>query len=98
MSNKVLGPVVATAVALLGACGGGEPSVPVTFPPVQPATVTKLLVFVVENHSLDQMRAANALHGSLVQGFRECDGLPGGDAPVAAQLPGDDRRQHVRRR
>ena len=58
MSNKVLGLLVVTAMTVLSACTAGEPSAPVTFATVQPATVTKLLVFVVENHSLDQMRAA----------------------------------------
>ncbi|MGO4597152.1 alkaline phosphatase family protein [Terrabacter sp. 2RAF25] len=57
MSNKVVGLVVAAALTVLCGCGAGEPSAPVTFATVQPATVTKLLVFVVENHSLDQMRA-----------------------------------------
>jgi acid phosphatase len=58
VSNKVAGVVLATALLALGACGSGEPSAPVTFSTVRPAQVTKLLVFVVENHSLDQMREA----------------------------------------
>ncbi|MFM6848677.1 MAG: alkaline phosphatase family protein [Terrabacter sp.] len=58
MSNKVLGLLVAAAAALLSACAAVEPSAPATFATVQPAKVTKLLVFVVENHSLDQMRSA----------------------------------------
>ena len=58
MSNKVLGFVIASALVVLSGCGAGEPSAPVTFATVQRANVTKLLVFVVENHSLDQMRAA----------------------------------------
>lgn len=61
MSNKVVGLVAAAAMLVLGGCGTGErpaPAAPVTFATVAPATVTKLLVFVVENHSLDQMREA----------------------------------------
>ena len=60
MSNKVLGLVMATALAVLSGCAAAAPSVPsapATFASVQPAKVAKLLVFVVENHSLDQMRA-----------------------------------------
>lgn len=58
MSNKVPRLLAAVAVTVLGACASGQPSAPVTFATVKPAKVTKLLVFVVENHSLDQMRAA----------------------------------------
>jgi acid phosphatase len=62
VSNKVFRLLLAAvAVTILGACAYGQPSAPVTFATfatVQPAKVTKLLVFVVENHSLDQMRAA----------------------------------------
>lgn len=56
----VAGLAVAAGSSVLAGCGTPEPSAPappVTFATVQPATVTKLLVFVVENHSLDQMRA-----------------------------------------
>jgi phosphatidylinositol-3-phosphatase len=56
VAKKVAGPIIAGALLALGACGSGEPSAPVSFATVQPAEVTKLLVFVVENHSLDQMR------------------------------------------
>lgn len=61
MSNTMAGLVAAAALLVLGGCGTAEPSAPappVTFATVQPAKVTKLLVFVVENHSLDQMREA----------------------------------------
>ena len=61
MSNKVAALVAAAALLVLGGCGSTEPPAPappVTFATVRPATVTKLLVFVVENHSLDQMREA----------------------------------------
>ncbi|GAB3879806.1 alkaline phosphatase family protein [Terrabacter terrigena] len=68
MSNKVLGLVIATAVAL-GGCGAGEPSAPVTFARVHPAQVTKLLVFVVENHSLNQMREAMPYTAALGKEF-----------------------------
>ncbi len=61
MSKRVLGLVIATTLAVLSGCTAAEPSAPATSAPatfasVQPAKVTKLLVFVVENHSLDQMR------------------------------------------
>ena len=69
MSNKVLGLVIATALVVLSGCGAGEPSAPVTFATVQPAKVTKLLVFVVENHSLDQMRAAMPYTAALGKEF-----------------------------
>ena len=69
MSHKVLGLVIATALVVLSACGAGEPFAPVTFATVQPAKVTKLLVFVVENHSLDQMRAAMPYTAALGQEF-----------------------------
>lgn len=69
MSNKVLGLLVVTAMTVLSACTAGEPSAPVTFATVQPATVTKLLVFVVENHSLDQMRAAMPFTTALGKQF-----------------------------
>ena len=98
MSNKVLGLVIATALVVLSGCGAGETSAPVTFATVQPAKVTKLLVFVVENHSLDQMRAAMPYTAALGEAVRCRDELPGGDPSVAAQLSGDDGRQHVRRR
>lgn len=58
MSNKVTGLAVATALLVFSGCGAGQPSAPVSLATVQPAKVTKLLVFVVENHSLDQMREA----------------------------------------
>lgn len=63
MSNKVAGSMVVAALLVLSGCGAAqpaapEPSGPVTFATTQPATVTKLLVLVVENHSLDQMREA----------------------------------------
>ncbi|HET7802164.1 MAG TPA: alkaline phosphatase family protein [Humibacillus xanthopallidus] len=61
MSKRLAGWVIASALVLLSGCGAAEPSAPVapvTFASVTPGTVTKLLVFVVENHSLDQMRAA----------------------------------------
>jgi acid phosphatase len=76
VSNKVLGLVIATALAVLSGCTAAEPSPPTASAPTtsapttsapttsapttstsaQAAKVTKLLVFVVENHSLDQMR------------------------------------------
>ena len=58
MSNKVTGLAMVAALLVLSGCGAGQPSAPVSFATVQPAKVTKLLVFVVENHSLDQMREA----------------------------------------
>ena len=66
--------MVAAALLVLSGCGGGqpaapEPSAPVTFATVQPATVTKLLVFVVENHSLDQMREAMPYTAALGKQF-----------------------------
>lgn len=69
MSHKVLGLVIATVLVVLSACGAGEPFAPVTIATVQPAKVTKLLVFVVENHSLDQMRAAMPYTAALGQEF-----------------------------
>lgn len=69
MPHKVLGLVIATALVLLSGCTAGEPSAPVTFAQVRPATVTKLLVFVVENHSLDQMRAAMPYTAALGKEF-----------------------------
>lgn len=74
MSNKVAGSMVAAALLVLGGCGVGqpaapEPSAPDTFATVQPAKVTKLLVFVVENHSLDQMREAMPYTAALGKQF-----------------------------
>ena len=69
MSNKVLVLVAAAAVALLTGCGGADPSPPPTFATVHPAKVTKLLVFVVENHSLDEMRAAMPYTAALGRQF-----------------------------
>ena len=69
MSDKVLRWVIAAALVLLSGCGAGEPSAPVTFAAVQPARVTKLLVFVVENHSRDQMRAAMPYTAALGKEF-----------------------------
>lgn len=69
MSDKVRGWVIAAALVLLSGCGAGEPSAPVTFAAVQPARVTKLLVFVVENHSRDQMRAAMPYTAALGKEF-----------------------------
>jgi hypothetical protein len=68
VANKVTGRVVAAALTVLGACGSAAPpapGTPVTFATVQAATVTKLLVFVVENHSLDQMRSAMPFTAAL---------------------------------
>ena len=61
--------MIATALLVLSACGAGEPSAPVTFATVQPAKVTKLMVFVVENHSLDQMSAAMPYTAALRKEF-----------------------------
>ena len=69
MSHKVVGSVIASALLLLGGCSAGEPTAPVTFATVRPAPVTKLLVFVVENHSLDQMRAAMPYAAALGKKF-----------------------------
>ena len=69
MSNKVAGLVVATALLGLTSCGSGQPSAPATFATAQPAKVTKLLTFVVENHSLDQMREAMPYTAALGQDF-----------------------------
>lgn len=75
MSKKVLGWAVVTALVALGGCGAGEPAppttsaVPVTFATVQPAPVSKLLVLVVENHSLDQMRADMPFTAALGRQF-----------------------------
>lgn len=69
MSNKVTGLVIAAALLGLSGCGAGQPSAPASFATVQPAQVTKLLVFVVENHSLDQMRAAMPYTAALGKAF-----------------------------
>ena len=69
MANKVTGLVIATALLVLSACGAGEPSAPASFATVQPAKVTKLMVFVVENHSLDQMSAAMPYTAALRKEF-----------------------------
>ncbi|WP_207556111.1 alkaline phosphatase family protein [Intrasporangium flavum] len=102
MTNKVLGLVMATALAVLGGCAAGESPAPpapagsatrtptsttsatstsptasatatsasaATSASVPPGTVTKLLVFVVENHSLDQMRADMPYTASLGKRF-----------------------------
>lgn len=66
--------MVAAALLVLSGCGAGQPaapqpSAPVTFATVRPATVTKLLVFVVENHSLDQMRQAMPYTAELGKQF-----------------------------
>ncbi len=69
MWNKVAGFVIASALLVLSGCGAGEPSAPATFATVTPAKVSKLLVFVVENHSLDQMRAAMPYTAALGKEF-----------------------------
>jgi acid phosphatase len=69
MSNKVTGLVVAAALLVLSGCGAGQPSAPVSFAAAQPAKVMKLLVFVVENHSLDQMREAMPYTAALGKEF-----------------------------
>jgi phosphatidylinositol-3-phosphatase len=69
VANKVLGLVIATALVVLSGCGAAEPSATATFATVPPAKVTKLLVFVVENHSLDQMRAAMPYTAALGKEF-----------------------------
>lgn len=69
MSHKVLGFVVAAALTVLGGCGASEPSAPVTFASAAPSKVTKLLVFVVENHALDQMRADMPYTAALGQEY-----------------------------
>src|SRR6478735_11758484 len=69
MSNKVAGLVVATALLGLTGCGSGQPSAPATFATARPAKVTKLLTFVVENHSLDQMRGAMPYTAALGKQF-----------------------------
>ncbi|WP_330475543.1 alkaline phosphatase family protein [Terrabacter sp. C0L_2] len=69
MSHKAVGLVIASALLLGGCTAAAEPSAPVTFATVQPAPVTKLLVFVVENHSLDQMRAAMPYAAALGKQF-----------------------------
>ena len=76
MSNKVAGLVIATALLGLAGCGSGGPSAPVTSAPVtfasvQPTKVTKLLVLVVENHSLDQMRAAMPYTTAVVKQYAD---------------------------
>ncbi len=75
MSHKVAGLVIATALLGLTGCGSGQPSAPasspapVTFATVHPTKVTKLLTFVVENHSLDQMREAMPYTAALGKEF-----------------------------
>jgi phosphatidylinositol-3-phosphatase len=69
VSDKVTRLVVAAVLLVLAGCTAGQPSAPVTFATVAPATVTKLLVFVVENHSLDQMRAAMPYTAALGKEF-----------------------------
>jgi acid phosphatase len=70
VSKKVTGLVIAAALVGLSGCGAGAPSAaPVTFATVQSAKVTKLLVFVVENHSLDQMRGAMPYTAALGKEF-----------------------------
>src|SRR6478752_4542697 len=67
---------MATALAVLSGCAAAAPSVPsapATFASVQPAKVAKLLVFVVENHSLDQMRADMPYTAALGKQF---SGIP----------------------
>jgi acid phosphatase len=61
--------VIAGMLLVLAGCTAGQPSAPVTFATVAPAKVSKLLVFVVENHSLDQMRAAMPYTAALGKEF-----------------------------
>ena len=80
MSSKVIGLVVGAALAVLTGCAVGAPEAPATlatpptFATVQPAKVSKLLVFVVENHSLDQMRAAMPFTAALGKQFAVATG------------------------
>ena len=71
MSNRVTRLMIAAVLLVLAGCASGQPlaPAPVTFATVAPAKVSKLLVFVVENHSLDQMRAAMPYTAALGKQF-----------------------------
>jgi hypothetical protein len=69
VSNKLTRLMIAGLLLVLAGCTAGQPSAPVTFATVAPAKVSKLLVFVVENHSLDQMRTAMPYTAALGKEF-----------------------------
>ena len=76
-----------------------HPSSPQPSADATPAAVppTKVLVFMVENHSARRDAGPDAVDGGARRPLRLRDDVPRDDPPLAAQLPRDRRRLDLRR-